>query len=162
MSLTEHESGQTGTPTYLRSGDPNRTITDFAFHATAARDYLPVWLNNLADDVTLEGSLMNGAVQGPEAVRAIIGFIRTLYQDQILDFAGPYGDDCFLEDYTVKVCGEPTASLVKVTRNAAGQAQHVAAAYRPRKSVLLLSRLARERFAGTPIGEHFAIQAEES
>ena len=28
-------------------------------------DYHPVWLNALADDVTLEGSMMNGAVLGP-------------------------------------------------------------------------------------------------
>ena len=161
MSLAGEESAESGTPMYLQGGDPDSTITDFAFHETAARDYLPVWLNNLADDVTLEGSLMNGAVRGPEAVREIIGFIRTLYRDQRLDFAGPYGHDCFLEDYTVKVCGEPTGSLVKVTRNRAGQAQHVAAAYRPRKSLLLLAQRAREHFAGTPISEHFAIDPEE-
>lgn len=161
MCVTKSEPVEDGTPTYLQSGDPNRMIMDFASHATTARDYLPVWLNNLADDVTLEGSLLNGAVQGP-AVREIIGFIRTVYEDQVLDFAGPYGNDSFLEDYTVKVCGEPTAALVKVTRNAAGQAQHVAAAYRPRQSVLLLARLARERFTGTPIGKYFAIDSEEA
>ena len=51
-------------PTYLESGDPTLVLTDFAFHTVAAGDYSPVWLNSLADDVTLEGSMMNGAVRG--------------------------------------------------------------------------------------------------
>jgi hypothetical protein len=161
MSLADGDSAESGTPMYLGGGDPDRTIADFTFHETAARDYYPVWLNNLADDVTLEGSLMNGAVRGPDSVHEIIKFIRTLYENQRLDFAGPYGDDCFLEDYTVKVCGEPTGSLVNVTRNKAGQAQHVAAAYRPRKSLLLLAQRAREHFAGSPLSEHCAIDPEE-
>jgi hypothetical protein len=143
-------------PTYLRSGDPARRLTDFAFHATAARDYHPVWLDSLADDVTLEGSAMNGAVQGAEAVRAIVVYIRTLYEHQEFNFAGPYGENGFLEDYNAKVRGEPIGNVVLVTRNAAGQAQHIAANYRPRNTLLLLSRLIGEHFAGTPYSEHFA------
>jgi hypothetical protein len=43
-----------------------------------------------------------------------------------------------------------------VTRNAAGQTQHVVASYRPRTSLLLFARLLAEKFAGSPIGAHFA------
>lgn len=32
-------------------------------------NYYPVWLDNMADDVTTEGAAINGAVQGAEAVR---------------------------------------------------------------------------------------------
>ena len=71
------------------------------------------------------------------------------------NFAGPYGDDGFLEDYTAQVSGEPIAAAVLVTRNAAGQTQHVAANYRPRSSLLLMSRLLGEKFAGTPYAEYF-------
>ena len=67
-------------------------------------------------------------------------------------FAGPYGDNCFLEDYIARVRGEPVGCVVLVTRNAAGQTQHVVASYRPRSS-LLLSRLLREKFASTPYGK---------
>ena len=35
-----------GVPTYLGSGDP------------ALSDYYPAWVGNLADDVTIEGSLL--------------------------------------------------------------------------------------------------------
>jgi hypothetical protein len=143
-------------PTYLESGDPARVLTDFAFHPVAAGDYSPVWLNSLADDVTLEGSMMNGAVQGPEAVRAIISYIREVYGHQEFHYAGPYGEDGFIEIYNAQVRGEPIGGAVQVTRNAVGQAQHIAANYRPRDTVLFLSRLLGEHFVGSPIGEHFA------
>jgi hypothetical protein len=44
-------------PTYLGSGDPGRRFTDY-----------PAWLDKLADDVTVERSLMDVAAQRPEAV----------------------------------------------------------------------------------------------
>jgi hypothetical protein len=47
-----------------------------------------------------------------------------------------------------------------VTRNAAGQAQRIVANYRPRSTLLLMSRLIGEHFAGTPIGEHFATSGD--
>ena len=53
---------------YLVSGDPARSLTD----------YYPSWLDNLADDVTIMGSAMDGVAQGPEAVRIILAGIRTL------------------------------------------------------------------------------------
>jgi len=117
--------------TYLASGDP------------ALSEYFPAWVNNLADDVTIEGSAMNGAVQGADAVRSIVKYIRSLYEDQEFKFAGPYGENGFLEDYTARVNGEPIGNVVLAN-------------YRPRSTLLLLSRLIGEHFAGTPYGEHFA------
>ena len=52
--------------------------------------------------------------------------------------------------------GSPLAVLVLVTRNAAGQTQHVVASYRPRTSIVHFARLLGEKFAGTLIAEHFA------
>ena len=118
-------------------------------------DYYPAWIDNLADDVTIEGSLLDGAAQGPEAVRTIVVTIRTLYDDQEFNFAGPYGDNGWLEDYTAQARGEPIGCVVVVSRNAAGQAEHIAANYRPRSSLLLLSRLVGEKFAGTPYAKYF-------
>src|SRR6516165_1975316 len=131
-------------------------VTRFDGVRVPASEYRPVWLDSLADDVTIEGSAMNGVVQGAEAVRSIVSYIRTLYDSQEFNFAGPYGDDGFLEDYTARVHGETIGNVVLVTRNAAGQAQHIVANYRPRSTLLLMSRLIGEHFAGTTIGEHFA------
>jgi len=144
MSIEREASAEEGTPTYLRSGDP------------ALADYYPAWLDELAADVTLEGSMMDGAARGADAVRTIIVAIRTLYDDQEFHFAGAYGDNGFLEDYSAHVRGEPLGNYTVVTRNAAGETQHIVGNYRPRTSLLLLSRLLGEKFAGTPYAHHFA------
>ena len=128
---------------YLASGDP------------ALKDYYPAWVNNMAADATVEGSMLDGVVQGAAAVRSVVLTIRSLYEHQEFRFAGPYGDNRFLEDYVAKVNGEPIGCVVLIARNAAGQTQHVVASYRPFNSVVVFARLLREKFAGTPIAEHF-------
>jgi hypothetical protein len=60
------------------------------------------------------------------------------------------------------VRGKPLGCVVLVSLNAAGQTQHVVASYRPRSSVVFFARLLAEKFAGTPIGEHFAASESES
>jgi hypothetical protein len=145
----------------LAGGGTSASVTRFDGVRVPASDYHPVWLDSLAADVTLEGSAMNGVVQGAEAVRSIVTYIRTLYDDQEFNFAGPYGENGFLEDYTARVRGEQLGNVVLVSRNAAGQAQHIVANYRPRTTLLLVSRLIGEHFAGTPYGEHFASRALE-
>jgi hypothetical protein len=117
--------------------------------------YYSWWLDNLADDATLEGAAMDGAAQGAEAVRSITVTARQIYEDQEFSFAGDYGDNGFLELYTAHVRGEPTSVVVTVTSNAAGEAQHVVVNHRPRSSVLLVSRLLGEKFAGTHLAKHF-------
>ena len=134
-----------GVPTYLRTGDPAGRFVD----------YYPTWMDKLAGDVTLEGSMLDGAVQGADAIRAVIGGVRQLYDRQDFNFAGPWGDNSFIEDYTAEVHGKPIGCLHLITFNADGQAQHIAAHYRPLSSLMLFSRLLRNRFAGTPYAERF-------
>jgi len=109
----------------------------------------------MADNATVEGSMLDGAIQGAEALRSVVLAIRSFYDRQEFKFAGPYGADGFLEDYVAEVRGEPLGCVVLVTRNAAGQTQHVVASYRPRSSLLRFASLLSERFAGTPIADHF-------
>ena len=54
-----------------------------------------------------------------------------------------------------RVRGEPIRNITLVTSNAAGHAQRIVGNYRPRSALLVLSRLLGEKFAGTPIAEHF-------
>ena len=129
--------------TFTGSGDP------------ALADYYPAWLDNLGADVTLEGSAMDGFVQGAEAVRTVVVAIRTVYDYQAFHFVGPYGDNGWLEDYTAGGRGEPIGNVTVVTRNAGGQTQHIVGNYRPRSTLLLLSRLINEHFAGTPYADYF-------
>ena len=136
----------------MGGGDPAGRFTD----------YYPAWLDDLAEDVTIEGSLLDGAAQGAEAVRTILVAIRTLYESQAFNFVGPVGDNGFLEDYTAQVRGEPVSCVALVTRNAAGQTQHIVANYRPRTSLLLLSRLVGEKLAGTPYATYFLAGGPET
>ena len=76
--------------------------------------------------------------------------IRALYDSQDFNFAGPSGENGFIEDYTAEVRGEQIGNVVLVTRNAAWQALHIVANYRPRNTLLRLSQLIGEQLAGTP------------
>jgi hypothetical protein len=132
-------------PEYLGSGDP------------ALKDYYPPWLENMADDATVEGSMLDGVVVGAESVRSVVLTIKSLYDRQEFKFVGPYGDNNgWIEDYVAEVHGEPLGCVVLIKRNDAGQTQHVVASYRPRTTVVYFARLLSEKFAGTAIAEHFA------
>jgi len=140
-------------PIYLGRGDPGGRFAS----------YHPAWVDNLADDVTLEGSMLDGVVRGAGAVRALVGGARSSYDRQDFNFVGPCGDNGFIEDYTAEVQGRPLGSVHLITFNADGQAQHIVANYRPLGSVMFFSRLLRQRFADTPYAGHFlAGKAEET
>ena len=143
--------------------DPRGSVgATYLDNTNGATDYYPQWLDNLADDVTLEGAAMNGTARGAETVRSIVLYARTLYQHQVFSFTGPYSDNGFLEQYTTPIKGQATGVVVRVTRNGAGDAQHVSVNHRPRSSVLLFSRLMGEKFADTAIGEHFITSEPET
>jgi hypothetical protein len=61
-----------------KSNDPTRKRTD----------YHPQWLDNLAEDVTLEAPAMRGTARGAETVRSIVVQARTLYEFHDILFTG--------------------------------------------------------------------------
>ena len=99
--------------------------------------------------------MLDGALQGVDAIRTVIGGVRELYDRQDFNFAGPWGENGFIEDYTAEVRGRPLGCLHLISFNADGQAQHIAAHYRPLSSLMFFSHLLRERLGGTPYAEHF-------
>jgi hypothetical protein len=119
------------------------------------KPYYPLWLDNLADDVTLEAAAMDGTAHGAEEVRSIVVTAREVYDDQEFNFAGPVGDYGFLEDYTTQIRGVPIKVVVLVTFNAAGQTQQVVVNHRPRSALLSFSRLMLEKFADSPLAKHW-------
>ena len=123
--------------------------------------YYPVWLDNLADDVTGEGPAWDGAIQGAAAVHEVVVAAKEIYEFQEFHYAGPCGENSFLEDYTSSVRGVPLYVIVLVVFNAEGKAQRLVVNHRPRSSVLVLSRAMFERFAGTPLAKHWEGTPEE-
>ena len=126
------------------------------------RPYYPLWLDNLADDVTGEGAAMQGVARGAKAVRTIVVAAREEYKDQVFSFTGDYGDNGFIEEYTSEIRGEPTRVVVTVARNAEGKTQHLVVNHRPRSSVMLFARLMGEKFADTPLAELFITKEKEN
>jgi hypothetical protein len=133
----------------------NETLVNFNGQLVPAADYHPVWIHNMADDVTLESSLLNGLVRGKEAVQSIGTCIKKTYDRQEFEFAGFYNGNIFLESYTGWFHDTSVRCLVMVARNDAGQAQNLAVSFRPLGALQLLSRMVGEHFAGTPLSEHF-------
>lgn len=124
--------------------------------------YYPWWLDNLADDVTGEGAAIQGTIQGAENVRRVVLDGRKLYENQKFEFAGDYGDNGFLEEYSCQIHGEPTRVVVTVHRNAAGKAQRLVVNHRPRSSVLLFAHVLGEKYAGTPLAKYFVTGESET
>ena len=80
--------------------------------------------------------MLDGAVQGAEAVRLVVLTIRSLYDRREHKFAGPYSSNGFPRTTSLR----STASLLAVSSSSPitprGQTQHVVASYRPRSSLL--------------------------
>jgi len=108
----------------------------------------PEWLDQLAEDATLEGSLLDGVVHGSSAVKELVGAMYALFSRLQHKYAGPYGENGYLEDHVAEVRGHALGCVVIVTRNAAGQTQRVVANLRPRPVVLMLAQLLREQLKG--------------
>jgi hypothetical protein len=136
--------------TYRGSGDVD----------THRTDYTPEWLGKLAADVTLEASVMNGIATGPEAVRAILSFARTLYDYQEFNVVGRYGDGDFVEDYVATVHGEPIGSVVVVRYDDSGLVDNIVINHRPLDTVLLWSGIMADHFAGTEYAQYFLQDAD--
>ncbi|MGN6128286.1 MAG: hypothetical protein ACTHON_17155 [Humibacter sp.] len=137
--------------TYLGSGEVS----------THRTDYTPEWLGKLADDVTLEAAVMNGIATGPEAVRAILGFARTLYDYQEFNVIGRYGENDFVEDYVATVRGQaPIGSVVVIRYNDVGLVSNIVINHRPLSSVLLWSGIMSDHFADTEYAKFFLQPAE--
>ena len=117
--------------------------------------YYPVWLDNLADDVTLEAAAMDGTARGADDVRVILVKAREQYEHQEFNYAGPCGESNFVEDYSSSVRGVPTYVVVLVSFNPDGKTQHVVVNHRPRTAMLNFSRVMLEIFAGTSHAKHW-------
>jgi hypothetical protein len=117
--------------------------------------YYPLWLDNLADDVTLEAAAMDGIASGADDVRSIVVAARQFYDHQEFNYAGPCGESGFLEDYSCSIRGMPTYVVVLVSFNAARQTQRVVVNHRPRTAMLQFSRLMLKHFTATPHSKYW-------
>jgi hypothetical protein len=116
-------------------------------------DYYPHWLDNLADDVILQGAVFNGELRGADNVGKMLSFARSLYAFQDFRFYGMRGD-LFLEDYRSRIrgteayhpAGVEIYNFVVVYFNDAGQTSQLVMNHRPQSAALLFSSLLTKHF----------------
>ena len=115
--------------------------------------YYPRWLDNLADDVILQGAVFNGELRGAQQVGTMLSFARSLYAFQDFRFYGMRGD-LFLEDYRSRIRGSETYrpggieiyNFVVVYFNEAGETSQLVMNHRPQSAALLFSSLLAKQF----------------
>jgi hypothetical protein len=116
-------------------------------------NYYPHWLDNLADDVILQGAVFNGELLGAQQVGRMLSFARSLYAFQDFRFYGMRGD-LFLEDYRSRIRGteayHPSGveiyNFVVVYFNDAGETSQLVMNHRPQSAALLFSSLLAKHF----------------
>src|ERR1700761_7592296 len=116
-------------------------------------NYYPHWLDNLADDVILQGAVFNGELRGAQQVGKMLSFARSLYAFQDFRFYGMRGD-LFLEDYRSRIRGSeayhPTGveiyNFVVVYFNDEGETSQLVMNHRPQSAALLFSSLLTKHF----------------
>jgi hypothetical protein len=132
--------------------ESTRTLDNQAPHL----DYYPHWLDNLAEDVILQGVVFNGELRGADNVGKMLSFARSLYAFQDFRFYGMRGD-LFLEDYRSRIRGSEAYhpggveiyNFVVVYFNDAGETSQLVMNHRPQSAALLFSSLLTEHFGET-------------
>ena len=115
--------------------------------------YYPHWLDNLADDVVLQGAVFNGELRGAANVGKMLSYVRSLYAFQDFRFYGKRGD-LFLEDYRSRIRGTeayvPSGveiyNFVVVYFNDKGETSQLVMNHRPQSAALLFSSLLAQHF----------------
>ncbi|HEX4360577.1 MAG TPA: hypothetical protein VH141_23800 [Pseudonocardia sp.] len=103
----------------------------------------PWFLRNLAPDVVLAGSVMNGSLRGAEAVAAQIRAVIGLYRD----FASVYELELGnrrVNEYTAVVEGRKLTGVGTFHLNDRGQVDEIVVNHRPPSGALTVSRLLGE------------------
>jgi hypothetical protein len=87
--------------------------TDKASKDAPHLTYYPFWLDNLADDVVIQGAVFNGEIRGAEQVGQIVHFARNHNAFQDFRFFGMRGE-VWLEDYRSRIRGSEAYQPGKV------------------------------------------------
>ncbi|RLP73339.1 hypothetical protein D9V32_14645 [Mycetocola tolaasinivorans] len=110
--------------------------------------------DNLAEDVTLEGTVMNGVLTGRDAVLAQLAVVSQFYSERVDRFRFEH-DDYLVEEYQAVVAGRPITATATMHRDASGRFDHVVVSHRPLSAALTFSRLIAESTLGSDTTNRF-------
>ncbi|MGU7842349.1 hypothetical protein ACV22V_23075 [Burkholderia sp. AW33-5] len=119
------------------------------FNDTAAvmkpADGPPRWLANLAENATLEATVLKRPIEGRADILSVIKHAVSLYEFQQHAYKGMVGDGLYLESYRSRIHGVPIETVVVAHMNERGETDAVVINHRPLGAALLFSQLMRER-----------------
>ncbi|GIG92985.1 hypothetical protein [Plantactinospora endophytica] len=104
--------------------------------------------DNLAENVTLEGAVMNGVLTGRDAVLAQLAVVNEFYRDRV-DIARFDQGEYVVEQYSATVAGRPVQAIALMHRDGDGRFDRVVVNHWPLSATLTFSRLLAE----SPIGQ---------
>jgi hypothetical protein len=123
--------------------------SDMKFNDTASvlepAGGLPFWLAKLAENATLEATVLKRPVEGRADILAVIKHAVALYEFQHHSYKGEIGNGLYMESYRSQIQGVPIETLLVAHVNEQGEADSVVINHRPMNAATLFSKLMWER-----------------
>ncbi|HEX7907977.1 MAG TPA: hypothetical protein VF534_07775 [Paraburkholderia sp.] len=105
----------------------------------------PLWLTKLADNATLEATVLKRPVEGRADILSVIKHAVSLYEFQHHSYKGVVGNGLYMESYRSQIQGMPIETVLVAHLNEQGEADSVVINHRPLKAAVLFSNLMWER-----------------
>lgn len=106
---------------------------------------LPLWLTRLAENATLEATVLKRPIEGRADILAAIRHAVSLYEFQRHSYKGVIAEGLYMESYRSRIQGLPIETLLMAHLNEKGEADSVVINHRPLEAALLFSEQMRER-----------------
>ncbi|MEM5326129.1 hypothetical protein VSR34_05905 [Paraburkholderia sp. JHI2823] len=110
----------------------------------------PLWLARLAENATLEATVLKRPIEGRADILSVIKHAASLYEFQHHSYKGEIGNGLYLESYRSQIQGVPIETVLIAHLNEQGETDSVVINHRPLEAALLFSKrmgeLVDERF----------------
>lgn len=105
----------------------------------------PLWLAKLAENATLEATVLKRPVEGRADILSVIKHAVSLYEFQHHSYKGEIGNGLYMESYRSQIHGVPIETVLVAHLNEQGEADSVVINHRPLNAAQLFSNLMWER-----------------
>ncbi|MEM5434597.1 hypothetical protein [Paraburkholderia diazotrophica] len=105
----------------------------------------PLWLASLAENATLEATVLKRPIEGRADILSVIKHAISLYEFQHHSYKAEIGNGLYMESYRSQIQGVPIETVVVAHVNEQGETDSVVINHRPLGAALLFSKLMWER-----------------
>ena len=105
----------------------------------------PLWLARLAENATLEATVLKRPIEGRADILSVIKHAISLYEFQHHSYKGEISNGLYMESYRSQIQGVPIETVVVAHLNEQGETDSVVINHRPLNAALLFSKRMWER-----------------